>query len=250
MGRKTWIVVQVLLTILIPNLLAYASSSPFFVDNLKSSGFLASDVDVDAVKDKMLLWSLFASALLVGCKLSVSEFCRSKAESRRDVLIKFLKGTMLSALAAQLDAPSMKSVNVRIFTKTKWSFPNKTVFVIRNHPALADAGMTNKLRFRVSPVPEGLVGKCYCSKKMIYDDNLQQSYADYNLTKLQVNKTGDLRFVACVPLFRGKDQVAAIVTFDTTEDLKIGDQAEQEVIRKGFVNFSQFLFDDIPEYFR
>lgn len=129
---------------------------------------------------------------------------------------------------------------------------NALFFRIKNIDGLAEAGITNDLKFQVLPPEEkqGLVGECFVTKKMVYDDNLIQSNStDYHLSEYQINKTNDLRFIIVCPIFSENGEVIAIIAFDSKNDIKVT-QENKEALSDLILNYTQQLYEKVPELFK
>ena len=153
-------------------------------------------------------------------------------------------------------------IDVRIFVpeKTlKWRISpycehknNALFFRIKNIDGLAEPGITNDLKFQVLPEErrQGLVGECFKTKKMVYDDNLIQSNStEYHLSEYQINKTNDLRFIIVCPVFSENGDVVAIIAFDSKNDIKVTEE-NKEALSNLILNYTQQLYEKVPELFR
>lgn len=121
---------------------------------------------------------------------------------------------------------------------------------IKNIEGLADAGVTNNLKFQVEPADsiQGLVGECYQRRTIVYDDNLEVTNdQEYNLADYQKSKTNDLKFILVCPVFQ-EEVVEAIVAFDCKHDIKINGQEDK--FTKAVLNYTQQLHEYVPELFK
>lgn len=130
---------------------------------------------------------------------------------------------------------------------------NETMFKIRNHQSLSRHDRTENLMFRVSPNPQGLVGRSFNSKSVEYSWDLKENIGvdNYNMNNVQQDKTNDLRFCLCVPI---KDdvnkEVKAIVAFDSTDKMEIGSKSTEDDILSLFVGYSIDLHESSPNLFK
>ena len=150
------------------------------------------------------------------------------------------------------------SFEMRIFVKEKnwvhilpkWLCRNRDVFFsIRNIYPFAHNDITENLRFRAYPDPQGLVGKCYVDKSIYYDENLTETNKTYSLNENQIAKTTDLKWSICVPIFDQSNEIIAIVAFDSQVS-KLSIEKNEEAIRKLVNTFSQMLYDCAPTLFK
>lgn len=224
--------------------------------------YLGKNVDVEMLKVFFSFLGIFLTFLLLTINIIKSQMREKKYHKQASDLIKYTKEIMVSAMADQLNI-NYCSINIRIFVPKKRiifrlkrkifnNSSSKLYFEIKNIDGLADAGMTNNLKFRVSPADDkqGLVGECYNSRKMIYDDNLKESNdKSYNLSEYQINKTNNLRFIIVCPTFNEDGEIDAIVAFDSINEIKVTKENEKQITNL-ILNYTQQLHEKVPELFK
>lgn len=222
--------------------------------------YVGENVDVEIVKSIFFLASLLLTFGLLTLNLIKSELNEERFRRQSTDLIKYTKEIMITALTKALGKEYCE-INIRIFVPKKnlmWKLRHllgreeKLEFWIKNIDGLADAGVTNNLKFRVLPEKEkqGLVGECFSCRKMVYDDNLVESNeVSYNLSEYQINKTSDLRFIIVCPTFNDDASIDAIVAFDSKNIIKVTKENES-VLTNLILNYTQQLHEKIPELFK
>lgn len=123
-------------------------------------------------------------------------------------------------------------------------------FVIRNIEPFAKKDITEHLRFMVSPNKQGLVGAAYNTGSIVYDDNLAATNSTaYSLGQTQLSRTSKLRWSICVPILNDKNEVIAVMAFDS-------DSSELDIERnkselKDLTNTLAIMMrDSVPELFK
>lgn len=114
-------------------------------------------------------------------------------------------------------------MNIRVFRPetgfVAWfrrTFMGIHKFYIISHPNLTSDGL-NGLKFTVRPESQGIVGRAYNDKKLLFDNELQNNIEEdiYNLTDTQKHKTAGTSFVIASPIITDNEKIMAIVTFDS-----------------------------------
>lgn len=222
--------------------------------------YIGENVNIELIKNILTLICVLSTFILLTRNLIIAELNEVRFRRQSTDLIRYTKEIMTTTLARVLGKEYCE-INIRIFVPKKgfiWKLRHffkreeKLEFWIKNIDGLADAGVTNNLKFRVLPEKEkqGLVGECFSSKGMVYDDNLVESNEkNYNLSKYQISKTNDLRFIIVCPTFSDDVNIDAIVAFDSKNDIKIT-EANKNVLINLVLNYTQQLHENIPELFK
>ncbi|MCF8009870.1 MAG: hypothetical protein K9L17_03490 [Clostridiales bacterium] len=130
--------------------------------------------------------------------------------------------------------------------------PLEKFFIIKNIEGLSNTSDNTKdLKFQVQPEIEiqGLVGRCYNAKAVLYEGDAKYSEEDFNLTSFQKNKTSDTRFILCCPIFNEKNEVLSIISFDSPHKIIIP-QDKEEILTNIIVGFCQNLYENAPDLFK
>lgn len=229
------------------------------LDWLQKQGYIGSAVNIQVVKDVCSMLGIFTTFIFLTSNVIIHEIEEDKYKTQAKQLIKYNKDILTSALSEYL-GKEYCNIDIRIFVpyKTVWwriaHLFNKNMplqFGIKNIEGLAEAGVTNNLKFQVSPQDkvQGLVGECYQQRKMIYDDNLQETNdKDYNLTDYQISKTNDLKFIIVCPVFSEARDIVAIVAFDCKHEIKIN--TKEDKFSNAILNYTQQLYEYVPELFK
>lgn len=260
--KKIKSVFIVLFFTFIPGFAMYLAGEKSILDIWQSQGYIGPKVSLPFVKQSLRILSVGLTALY----LSITrEFLKNKLhiiEIQRCSLINNLKRSFLEAFQNKISNASINAINIRIFIEKKdylrflkallgkyASYIPKKYYIIKNIDGLSNAGNTNNLQFEVSPNSQGLVGKCYNQKSIVYDEDLMVSEEDYNLNSYQRNKTCDIRFCLCAPIFGNDGEVVAIVAFDSVERITI-ESDDKNVWKVMITNYCQTLHENLPDLFK
>lgn len=274
MGLNAYL--KVLLSAFIPSMAAYIAQDKGILDFLVQKELLGKEFPVTSVKQFCLILSVAIVGLYFPWKYEKIKAIKREVESQRAALIATLKHSTFSALSNEINNPSARdSVSVRIWTKEvikanffsnicykiliklpfEFQFTDglgdndKIYFKIKNVEGLSSiTDNTKDLRFEAYPVTQGLVGRCFTEKEMVYDEDTKNSGEDYNLNPYQKSKT-DTRFVLCYPIFDEKNKVISIVSFDSPHKITIPDEKTQNVVEI-ITGFCQSLYENAPDLFK
>lgn len=112
-------------------------------------------------------------------------------------------------------------LNIRLFIPHKKILSNSVVLKIKNIKGFSSPDNTSDLEFEAKPNVQGMVGYCYNSKEVVYEEDLRNSSRNYNLTAYQASKTSQTQFCMCFPIMTKKDKVCLIMTFDSKQVIYI-----------------------------
>lgn len=238
-------------------ILSYFAKSSCFFNTLAK--FKIPSETISNIQEYCLLGSIILSSLIISVTLFRQDNKIKIAKVQSENLIAMVKDSFNKTINSELNQEI--DFNVRIFVPHK-SFYYKLMhrinknhpleFVIKNYANLAKSDKTNELRFIVEPKDQaqGLVGKTYTSRKIVYDNNLYNNNdTTYNLNEYQISKTNDLKFSLTCPIMDSHNNIVSIVAFDTTNSVNIN-QRNENTISRAVNNFSRLLYDSIPDYFK
>jgi len=226
---------------------------------LQENKYIGSAVNIQYLKDSCSIIGIFMTFILLTSNVIIHEIEEERYKNQAKQLLKYNKDIFINALSEYLGREYC-NIDIRIFVPRKticWRIAhhfNKDfplLFSIKNVRGLADAGMTNNLSFQVYPENsiQGLVGECYQQRKIIYDDNLQETNnTQYNLTDYQKSKTSDLKFIIVCPVFGNEKDIEAIVAFDCKHSIKI--EKTNDKFINAILNYTQQLHEYVPELFK
>lgn len=258
--QKKEIIVQGIIFSFIPSLFAYLGQSNSILDYLKNNNFIGASVNIEQVKDLCILGNIILTFLLLTSNIIMSQLRENEYKKQMNAFIKFNREIFIKTLVNAM-GKEYANINIRIFVPSQpllWNIKKvlwkntKLYFVIKNVEGLAEPGLTNNLSFEVEPSQQGLVGECYHSHQMIFDDDLENNNeTNYNLNGYQINKTNNLKFILVCPLFDEvkNDKITAIVAFDSTYPIKI-DKSKESILRRSILNYTQQLQEYAPELFK
>lgn len=250
-------VIRYILDILIPTITAYLANGNALYQFLKDAKVLADDFDIVGVKEFFLIVNIIFTVVVLPLQIICVERKKRKAEQKIDGLNAMLKQFIQNNFV-HITKNENFSFDMRIFVPEKNVFQylkgilgkGETWFTIRNISPFANKDITEHLRFRVSPNPQGLVGAAYAGKSIVYDDNLSETNSiDYSLDQLQVNRTSKLLWSICVPVLDSKSNVIAVLAFDSTVS-RLNIEEHKEDIGTLTNTFAVMMHDSIPELFK
>jgi len=100
---------------------------------------------------------------------------------------------------------------------------------MKNIEGFTDDNIKDGLVFEAYPKTQGLVGECFINKNIVYEEDLRNSTKDYNLTDFQKQQTSNTIFCLCIPLINTKDEIYAIITLDSNEEIVIPQESRYEI---------------------
>lgn len=270
---KKQIIKQLLLIALptaISSFLSYAAQSDLFFDKLIEYGIFSESINISLAQDYCLWIGIFISFIFLSSNLFITKIKYNKMLCQRNLLIKMSKDLLTSTLGARFLSNS-SNFDIRIFvpkhptiyslsnsklfkclTKNNEKLTVKKKFSIINDELIAEEGITKGLQFEVFPNPQGLVGKCYNSGLMVYDDNLEKTNSTiYSLNKNQIAKTSNLKWSICCPVFNDNEDIIAIIALDGKTKIRIDDDEDKkDELRQQMIGYSRMLYDSVPQLFR
>lgn len=242
--------------VLLPALFAYLATSDTVIDFLKAKNILSASLDIALFKDVCLIINILLSVVVLNIKI-IRRDCKIKKHKKRIDGLYDMVSTTIQNCFEQISHNSNFNFELRIFVRdrnilvplTKVLRHDKgSFFSIKNIYPFAKHDQTDNLRIRVNPDPQGLVGRCYTLKTIVYDDDLKTHNETYGLDEAQMLKTSSLRWCICVPILNNNNDVIAVVSFDSsTSNLSITDNIND--IRHLVSTYSLMLYNSVPELF-
>jgi hypothetical protein len=240
--------------------LSYSAQSNYFLETTLAP--IKPVVDFKLLKDKLLLLAIIFQFSLT-LQIVFLKLQKDNLSNQRDKAIEYHKKLFLKSLEKDLGTSSSKDLNVRIFLPCRFFKYKKVLekllfgkvklkkyFRIKNIKYLTDSEKTENLRLIVEPKEDsqGLVGKCYNSKKIIFNTDLKNNNDNYKLDKDQLARTSDLNFCLCFPLFNQND-VIAIISFDSNQKINNA-ETKKDIWEKHVTNYSNTLYDNFSYLFK
>lgn len=242
---------------LVPSVLTYLGKSYNILDKLVEKQIIGVSLDVPFIKEISLTASIITTFILVFYNnLNLNNKIDDK-NKRIQGLMNYCKYLLSGALSKEIGTSGI-TFNIRIFVpkynlfylvRSKFIKDTPLYFVITNVPGLAEADITEDLRFKVLPEGEGLVGMCFHKQKTCFDPELKKNNSIiYGLNDSQIAKTNDLEFIIAVPVIANK-KVVAVVSFDTKQKIENKTSVIDSI--SGAVGaFSNLLYEKVPELFK
>ena len=256
-GDEIVTIIRYLVDALIPAITAYLANSDTLYEYLKKVNILSDKVNVATVKECFLIVNIVFTAVLLAPQIILAERRTRNAEQKIDGLNNTLKQFVQNNFV-HITKNENFSFDMRIFVHERSIFQyikkifgrSEMWFTIRNITPFASKDITEHLRFRVDPHPQGLVGEAYAGKSIVYDENLLQTNSvDYALDQLQVNRTSKLLWSICVPILDDSNNVIAVMAFDSTVS-KLNIKEHKEEIRTLTNAFAVMMHDSMPDLFK
>lgn len=245
---------------LIPGISAYLASDDSFFKWLIENHILAENFDIQLWQRIFLIISIFFTTFVLYLKLAYhrkkEEQCRDEIAGLYNVVKQFAQSNF-----ASISGDASFSFDLRIFVpetsvtqfirnrfrkkekREKW-------FIIRNIEPFARKDITEHLRLKVEPTQQGLVGQAYKSKSIVYDDSLSETNStNYSLEESQVNRTSNLIWSVCVPITNEKNDVIAVMAFDS-DGTPLNISQNKEEIRTLTNTLAIMMRDSVPELFK
>lgn len=243
----------------IPALLSYLSSSELIFDYLIELKLIGDAIDIPFIQDCCLWTGIVFSAIFLSLQLIIAQIRLDSVQEERNLLITMSTGIVSKALADSC-TPSPLDFDIRLFIPkypVLYSIldflhiqivPKK--FIIKNIDLIADQGTTKNLEFEVSPHCEGLVGQCYCTKGIMFDDNLEtNNNSNYNLGHNQIQRTSSLKWSICCPIVNEDNKVVAIIAIDGQTKMTIK-SSKKDSLFQIISGYSRMLYDNVPPLFK
>ena len=257
------LVFKILFLIVFPTVLSVLSQTDVITNYLIERQLLGNNFNIDMFKDICMIISIVLNGLLLGFDYVASNIINKRQYKRITELLSYSKEVFIDALADVWKQKGKFDINIRIFIPEnklyliliKYSFFKKRIplyFKIKNIPCWAKSGNTDKLKLRVTPNPQGLVGQCFNTKNIVYDANLRESNDNqYGLSNVQIHQTSQLTTSICVPVFDQKNNVIAVVAYDSIESICAPDKFILTQESKNILlTFANRMYKIVPELFK
>lgn len=243
----------------IPAFLSYMANSTLIFDKLISYGLIGESINIPLIQDYCLWISIVFSAVFLSLNLTVTKIKYDNILDQRNKLIKMNK-KVLSTVLGKRFLSETSAFDIRIFVPKHpilykvsdkiriLKMPKK--FIVKNIDLISEQGITKDLQFEVYPKQEGLVGMCYNTKSIVYDDDLQNTNdKNYQLNQIQIDRTSDLKWSICCPICDKDNNVVSIIAIDGKTRIAIDDDKES-ALRENLPAFSYMLYDSVPQLFK
>lgn len=251
-----WLI-RLLLDSAIPAISAYIAADETIFKWLINHHILANNFDIPLWQRIFMLINIFFTVFVLSVKIAYHRHKEEKYRNEIAGLYNVVKQFAQSNFVT-ISGNNSFCFDLRLFVpeasicrliKNLFSKKKEKWFVIRNIEPFAKKDITEHLRFRVEPDHQGLVGKAYKEKSIVYDDNLEKTNStNYSLEESQVNRTSGLLWSLCVPITNEKNEVIAVMAFDSgTSSLNINQNKNE--IRTLTSTLAFMMRDSVPELF-
>ncbi len=122
----------------------------------------------------------------------------------------------------------------------------KTTFIEKN---IKEFGQTHytELSFEASPRSQGLIASCYNTKRSVLDKHFNPRHAYLQLDPYQQERLADVKFIACCPVFKGRN-FKAVLVFESREPI-LFDDGLNEVFCSKMRDYRDQLESEFPKLF-
>lgn len=252
------IVIRYIIDIAVPALTAYLAASDSLLKFLIGHNILAKNFNISLFQDICLLINIVFTTFVLCLRLIRYEHREESSIRKISGLYNMVKKIIQSNLS-HISGDSNISFDLRIFVpkrsiscfiKSLFHIKTEKWFFIRNIEPFANKDITEHLKFRVDPDPQGLVGSAYSKKSIVYDDNLAETNStSYSLDQAQVSRTSALLWSICVPILNEKNEVIAIMALDSNTS-RLDISANKDAIRTLTNTIAIMMKDSVPELFK
>jgi hypothetical protein len=257
------LILRIVLFSIIPALLAYISREDGLLSYLGDHGIFADKLNNPLLRQLALLFNVLLTSGFLVTMYEIQNRRSKKLKWINEMLYDDMKTSFLLAVSNELEDPHVNSIRFRVFQEigpvkriTEWfkcklaNRPYEKIFELKHIPGLSDPDNADDLFFTVTgDSPQGLVGKCYNERSILYEEDISPLAALYNLTPFQISKTRDTRFCMCVPIFNANSEIVTIISMDCIYSIKIP-QHEEALIADMITVFVQDLSKYFPKLFK
>ena len=250
---------KALVDVAVPAITAYLASDDTIISWLINHQFLSANFNIGLFQRLCLIVNIIFTTFVIYVRLLYhthkEEQCRKEIAGLYNMVKLFAQSSFVS-----ITHNKSFSFDLRIFVpeisiwgwlkgfirkdkKEKW-------FAIRNIEPFAKKDITEHLKFKVEPESQGLVGDAYRTGSIVYDDKLPVTNSTaYSLKQTQLSRTSNLRWSICVPISNEKNEVIAVMAFDSDKsDLDIENNKNE---LKNLTNTLAIMMrDSVPELFK
>jgi hypothetical protein len=245
---------------------AYILPDPFLITVFSidsSQGAAAVNTEISVIKDCLWLASVLFTAIPLQVYMILNKERESRAIAERDGLLKFLRDQFQYKLEEDVKT-KYPNINIRVYlpkhkiisvigasddSRKKKLLMFRTVLKLKNISGFCCNNAPEGLYFHTGDNAQGLVGKCYTDKDMLYEDDLRRTDTAYHLTGYQKDHTRNTRFCLCFPLFNEQDKVVAVISFDSQEPITIR-KTEKNIWCDNVTDFCLTLEQTVPHIFK
>lgn len=226
-------------------------------------GTAAVNQQLAPIKDCIWFISVMFTAIPLQVYMIWNRERESRATAERDGLLRFLRDQFQYKLEEEAKT-KYPNINIHVFlpkykfvsilntngnSNRKRLFLFQTVLKSKDISGFCCNDTTDGLYFHTGEAAQGLIGKCYTDKALLYEEDLRKMDAAYHLTGYQKNHTRSTRFCLCFPLLNEQDKVLAVISFDSQEPIAIH-KAGKNIWCDNVINFCLTLEQTLPHIFK
>lgn len=244
----------------IPGISTYLANSDLLFMYCIEHHLLSADLNIEFAQEVCLLISVLFTVFVIGPKIAFGERKVLSSGKRVNGLYTMIHQLFKSCFE-KITGNESVDFNMRIFvpkiTPIYWimtrvfrSKNQELYFTIKNVAPFARPDTTEHLFFRVKPNPQGLVGSCYSTGKIVWDQDLKQNNdKKWRLESVQIQRTSALLWSICVPVIDERGTTIAVIAFDSTST-PIDIESHRDELGVAVRTFSVLLYDSVPDLFK
>jgi hypothetical protein len=241
--------IKALLKSTIPTALIFIGrSDDFFNFLIRHKILIDENTNIEAPKLTAFLVGLSWAGLVVPVQYEKLKKKVEKKENKFSSLLGIYKETYINSVKEKLNI-STSQINTRVFvrkkdfkSKIKFWWNDEIYFELKEIKGISDSINVEKLVFKVSPEPEGLIGEVFKNNNPIMD--LSITPEKYKLTSYQKSKTSDIKFCCVAPIHDEQSNIVAMISLDSTKKIKLlpeNTELWNELIQDYYVILDKFI---------
>lgn len=264
MTKRMKIILKVILFTALPSILSLAAKTNSFLDYMKLQGIIGANMNLPAVKDILLLFSIILSSFLLSLNLAITSLKKENIEAHRLGLIELCKYILFEGLETATGVEHIDmDINIYVPTRQKCSAIAyaakallKNMIIMRREliqihvPGLSRWQNNENLIFTLSPRLQGMEGNCFAKGKYIIEESFgKECFSKYNYSNKQQSLFAGIKFHMCCPVFDNSENVVAVMAFSSGQKYEFSKETS-ELLEIAIRGFCQSLYEKSPELFK
>lgn len=188
---------------------------------------------IDKIKESLLIIGVIAITIIPIITIRRLKKKVDRYHSQQEFLLKELKDMFFIRLDS-IAKGKFGKIKIRLFIIKRRikGFKIKQIARTEHIEGLTDINNFEKFELELYPKEQGLVGKSYSKKQIVYDDKLSiTNEKNYNLNHYHESRTKDFEFCVCVPIFGEQDKVIAVMALDSNSKINLTESQKKEFFK-------------------
>ncbi|MBC7488846.1 MAG: hypothetical protein H7240_01235 [Glaciimonas sp.] len=221
--------IKIFLLSALPAILLFAGRSGYVSGYFDSNGLLPASVTKPEFEFFCFLAGIIISSTVLPYQLiKAKQEIKEKDKLLVDIVV-FNKENFVSSIKSIIKKPG-KDLRTRLFVPEPKGLLQKVrrkanVFILKDISGLSDPLNAKHLKFQVSPISEGVIGRVYSQRTIITYHHGDEDASGYSLDDYQKLNTSDIRFICAGPIFNKKSEIVAVLAVDSTTDCNMDSKA-------------------------